>query len=102
MTIKGRQRVLLSREGREYRQTAIDALRARSQAVEAFAGPVAVSIDALPPDNRRRDLDNTLKAALDALTAAGVWADDSQIVDLRIVRGAVVAGGRLRVTVEAL
>jgi crossover junction endodeoxyribonuclease RusA len=43
-----------------------------------------VEIAANQPDNRRRDLDNYLKAPLDALMSAGVYEDDSQIVDLRI------------------
>lgn len=38
------------------------------------------------PDNRRRDLDNLLKAALDAIVKAGLLVDDSQVVDLRIYR----------------
>ena len=38
------------------------------------------------PDVARRDLDNLFKAPLDALAKAGVYDDDSQIVDLRIFR----------------
>lgn len=33
----------------------------------------------VPPDKRKRDLDNLLKAPLDALQHAGVYKDDSQI-----------------------
>ena len=36
-------------------------------------------MDAFPPDRRRRDLDNLLKPALDALQHAGVYEDDSQV-----------------------
>jgi len=46
-----------------------------------------------PPDRRRRDLDNAMKALLDSLEHAGVYDDDSQIDDLRIVRGGIVPGG---------
>ena len=38
-------------------------------------------IEAWMPDKRVRDLDNLLKAPLDALTRAGFWVDDSQIAD---------------------
>ena len=46
-------------------------------------------------------LDNLLKSAMDALTHAGVWADDSQIDSLLIER-APTLGGMLKVEVEAL
>ena len=59
-----------------------------------------VSIVAHAPTKRRIDLDNRLKPALDAMTKAGVWVDDEQIDDLRIVRGEIVKGGRIEVTVE--
>lgn len=52
------------------------------------------------PDRRRRDLDNLQKVLLDSLTKAGVWADDSQIDDLRIVRLPYrIKGGRILVEV---
>jgi len=48
-------------------------------------GNVAVFIGVRFPDNRRRDLDNVLKALLDSFTGI-LWADDSQIDDLQIYR----------------
>jgi crossover junction endodeoxyribonuclease RusA len=51
--------------------------------------------------NRRRDLDNLLKAPLDALTHAGVYVDDHLIVDLRIF-WADGKGGRIKVKVEEI
>ena len=64
-----------------------------------------VDIAAYAPDNRRRDLDNVLKAILDALTHAGVWADDDQVDDLRIrwVRdadGKKIIYGMVKVRIE--
>lgn len=54
------------------------------------------------PDRRARDLDNLCKAPLDALVKAGVMADDSLIVDLRIYRaGLDKASPRINVTLEA-
>jgi len=38
--------------------------------------PVAVAFDAYPPDRRRRDGDNLIKAPLDCLVHAGLLLDD--------------------------
>jgi crossover junction endodeoxyribonuclease RusA len=54
------------------------------------------------PDRRRRDLDNLQKAAFDALTKAGFWLDDSQVIDYRVVKMPVVKGGKLELTITEL
>jgi len=46
---------------------------------------LAVTFICHKPDNRKRDLDNLLKCLQDSLTKGGMWHDDSQIVDLRIL-----------------
>lgn len=76
-------RVLLSREGRQYRvDVAVVVAQAR---VQGFGRrKVRVTVDASMPDNRRRDIDNLWKAAGDSLQAARVFDDDSQIVELTI------------------
>lgn len=90
------RRVLISAAGRDYRKAV--------QVASIFAGVrrqppsldrLAVRITAYPPDRRHRDLDNLLKAPLDALTHAGWWRDDSQIDELQITRGEVVALGAI-------
>lgn len=85
----------MSREGREYRAAVAAHVRSGS-----LRGRLAVEILALPPDRRRRDLDNALKAALDALTHAGVWEDDSQIDELTIIRGDAVGRDYARLEVS--
>jgi crossover junction endodeoxyribonuclease RusA len=93
-------RTLISREGREYRDSMVRAAVAGK--FPSFPdGPVQVRITACPPDRRRRDLDNMLKPMLDALTHVKVWSDDSQIDDLRIVRGLPVKGGLMTVEVSS-
>jgi crossover junction endodeoxyribonuclease RusA len=82
------KKVLVSEKGRKYRVTVKNDISGLF--IRPIDGSVKVEINAYPPDNRRRDLDNLMKASLDALTFAGAWLDDSQIVDLRIVRGEVV------------
>ena len=93
-------RVLISADGRRYRQAIADqAVLERWSTVGSDR--VRVVIEAWAPDKRRRDLDNVLKSLLDALTFAGVWEDDSQVDDLRIFRAPLV-GGMVKVNVEAL
>ena len=53
---------------------------------------LAVEIEAFPPDNRRRDLDNVQKVLIDALMHAGLFDDDSQIDSLHIQRGPIRKG----------
>jgi crossover junction endodeoxyribonuclease RusA len=91
-------RVLISAEGRRYRQAVAD-LAAEHGWPKFGAARLAVGIDAWPPDRRRRDLDNILKSLLDALTHAGVWDDDSQIDRLCITRNPII-GGMVKVTIS--
>lgn len=90
-------KTLISEKGRQYTRAvtqlcAVAILRRRE-------GRLHVVITACPPDRRLRDLDNMLKGLLDALTHGGAWIDDSQIDDLRIVRGPVTAGGAVSVEI---
>lgn len=94
-----RGRMLISADGRTYRQEAVAAALAGHR---FGAAKVRVSIDAWVPDNRRRDVDNLLKAPLDALCHAGIYDDDSQIWELSIRRaGLDRERPRLEITVEA-
>ena len=77
-------RVLISKEGRLYRDAV--ATRIRSAGVEKFDGDVELSIQLYPPDNRRRDVDNVLKCVMDTLTIGGLYDDDSQVKQLKIVK----------------
>jgi crossover junction endodeoxyribonuclease RusA len=47
-------------------------------------GKLQMSINLFPPDKRRRDIDNVLKALLDALTKGGLMEDDSQVKRLDV------------------
>lgn len=84
-------RHLISREGRAYRSH----VGWLVQSGEPLTGRVHLRLTVCPPDRRKRDIDNVLKASLDALTHAGVWVDDSQIDRLLVTRGEVVKGGSL-------
>ena len=95
-TVKGR--MIISAEGREYR-IAVGKQMIEQKMIKHFSGPLQVEIEAWRPDKRRRDLDNLFKATLDALAHAGVYEDDSQIVDLRIYWAEKI-GGMLKVKVS--
>ena len=91
-------RMIISAEGRSYRKAVADQVLIQ-RGTKHYAGKLRVQIEAFRPDNRRRDLDNLLKAVLDGCTHAGVWEDDSNIVDLRIYWADTV-GGMLKVKVS--
>lgn len=93
-------RTLISEKGRAYRQLVMD--EAAKYRVPMFQTPVSVSIDVFPPDRRRRDLDNMLKALLDGLVHARVLEDDSLINRLLIERCAVAPNGLVRVFINPI
>ena len=93
-------KVLVSREGREFRETV--GLACRVLRVQQATGDLSIEIEVYPPDRRRRDLDNILKGLLDALQHGGAYEDDSQIVKLTVIKRAVTSGGRVVVLIEEL
>jgi crossover junction endodeoxyribonuclease RusA len=90
-------RTLISRQGREYRET-VCALLARRR-LTPLEGRLAVHVEAFPPDRRRRDVDNLCKSLLDALGHGGAYRDDSQIDWLSLEKCEPVSGGRTKVSI---
>ena len=70
-------------------------LRVIAAGCPAFSDEARLSLDItlVPPDRRRRDCDNYAKSLQDALQICGVYKDDSQIDELRVVRNDVVIPG---------
>ena len=93
-------RMIISAKGRDYRKAVAEQVTLQAGALN-YQGKLRVQIEAYRPDNRRRDLDNLLKAVLDGCTHAGVWEDDSNIVDLRIYWADTI-GGMLKVKVSEI
>lgn len=89
-------RAIVSAEGRKYRNKVAERLRR----AYGLSGRLRISILAVMPDKRRRDLDNLLKASLDAMQNAGVYLDDSQIDHIEVARGHIEKPGRLEVLVR--
>ena len=95
-TVRGR--VLLSREGREYKARIAALLRL--PCFRPLVGPVAVTVRAYRPQ-RRGDLDNTLKALLDSVQGL-LYENDSQIVELHAHRLDDARNPRVVLTVREL
>lgn len=79
---RGPRGMYLSELARAYRQRVIAIIGDPP----CFSGKLAVAVVLSPPDRRKRDIDNVLKSLLDCLAHAGVYEDDSQIVELTIRR----------------
>jgi crossover junction endodeoxyribonuclease RusA len=92
-----RGRMLISREGRRYREIVVGLLA--TTRTKPMRGALAVRVKVHPPDGRRRDLDNLQKALLDALEHGGAFSDDSQIAKLEVERADVVPGGKVIVEI---
>jgi crossover junction endodeoxyribonuclease RusA len=96
--IRRRGRVTLTDEARVYKDRAgVMNSDPRRTPIE---GPVRCRIWVWMPDHRVRDLDNLLKALLDAGTHCRIWADDHQVESLTIVRAGVCRGGRVVMLAE--
>jgi len=95
---KWKNRMVISDAGRLYREAVMHQIM-HGNPTAHFEGPIVMTVEAFRPDKRKRDLDNLLKAPLDALAHAGIYKDDSQIVDLRVFWGDIVAG-MLKVTIK--
>jgi crossover junction endodeoxyribonuclease RusA len=89
----------LTKKARSFRREAIECL----SGAEQFLGErLAVHLELIMPDRRKRDIDNHIKAVLDALQHAGVFCDDDQIDDLRVTRLHVEPPGCVDVTIVEL
>lgn len=95
-TTRGGQ-TYLSKAGRQYREAA-----AAATDVRFGQRRVQVYIELTMPDRRRRDLDNTLKALLDAIEHAGIVDDDCQIDRLMVERIHVEPPGAADVVIEEI
>lgn len=90
----------ISKAGRAFRS---DVERECAQlGVTPLEGRLAVHIALFPPDKRARDIDNILKALLDACEHAGCYASDNQIDELHVVRQGISKGGHCTILILAL
>lgn len=103
---KAGHRTILAGKAREFRiVTASKVATARAEGRmprQTITEPISVSMLLMPPDNRRRDVDNSTKAVLDALTHAGVWRDDSLVRSMKIYFGSVCHGGAVKLSITPM
>lgn len=92
VVIHGRPRTLLSERGRAFLAEASAVVR-MGRAGRTIAGRAWLTVTLHAPDRRRWDIDNRVKAVLDAMTHGGLWADDDQVDVLTVMRGERLAGG---------
>lgn len=91
--------VYISDKGQQFRTDVIAAVL-QARANKQLAGRLQVEMVVHPADKRVLDIDNRIKAALDAMTHAGVYIDDSQIDRLVVSRGEIIKGGQCLVVIS--
>lgn len=92
-------RSLISKRGRQFKEDCIEAVCRQRANESPFKERLMVDITLNPPTRHKRDIDNYVKATLDALTEAGVWVDDEQIDCLIVHRGEIMKGGQCIVAI---
>lgn len=90
----------ISNEGKSYRFS-VYFLCLKYKNIIPDDARLSISVEAFPPDRRKRDLDNLFKSLLDSLQNCGIYKDDGQIDKLSIERKTPLIG-RVRVTIESI
>ena len=90
--------VYIKAAGKAYRKTVI----AKFGRVKPMLSKLSVKIFMYPPDKRKRDVDNVLKASMDALQAANIFKDDSQIYRLLIEKCEPKTNGELYIEIQGI
>ncbi len=83
---RGPHATYLSKTGKDFKLAVEE--RVAASGAKKITGRLFVAIALSSPTRRAYDVDNRIKACLDALQDAGVFDDDEQIDELRVVRQA--------------
>lgn len=103
--VKSASGVYRTRDDRDYRKACAQAILVQQvpRWERKIRGRLCAWVDVYPPKtSRNRDLDNVLKASLDALTHCGVIQDDENIDWLHVVRRVPEGIGRLRIQIVSI
>jgi crossover junction endodeoxyribonuclease RusA len=87
-----RGRTVLSKNGREFKK-AVQEYVTINNTPKFGQHRLYGIISIFPRDRRIIDIDNRIKAILDALQDSGVFDDDSQFDKIEIARGSIKPGG---------
>ena len=101
----GRPRLITSAAGRAYCEAVKFFWRQHcgGETPEPLTGRLRLLVVVHMTQHRDTDLDNRIKPLQDAMQEAGIFQDDAQIDDLRVLRGDVIAGtGALDATLEVV
>ena len=94
-----RNGVFISKKGRLFTSSVLSDVKSQAPRVK-YTEPFAMSVYMFPPDRRKRDLDNYMKALQDSLAKAGLMEDDSLIDQLYLYRGEGRKGGLAIVKID--
>ena len=97
-----RNRMILTKRGRDYRQSVIDKCKELGIDNDLIECNVSISMVLNPPTLRKYDIDNFCKSLFDGLTKAAFWVDDEQITHLNIKKGIKVKGGNVKLKIDLL
>ena len=92
----------LSKRGRSYRIEVYARVCEQTKRLKTLRGPLSVSVELYPPDDRKRDIDNAFKALFDSLQFSAVFRDDSQIKELAAKMHPKVKGGKVMVHIKEI
>ena len=92
----------LSEKGRQYRNSVLACVLEQHGVFKPLEGNLKITIGLIPPDRRKRDLDNCFKAILDSLGYANCFLDDRQIKEIHGFMREPGKGGKCAVLIEQL
>lgn len=95
----GKPQIVLSNEAARYKRIAQAECMVWREGRPTIDQHVTLLAWMRPPSNRRYDIDNFWKLAMDAMTDAGVWTDDSLCVTKVGIKRPVLKGGGIRLEV---
>lgn len=90
---QGPRGTYLTKQGRDFREEAIKDIKRQLGSFEPIRGRVAIGIELVAPDRRKRDIDNHNKAPIDAIMHSGLIEDDEQMDQLITTRKHVESPG---------